>query len=61
MKNERIRRAMIKEGLTQNELAEILGKSTAEVSLMLKYELAQKEQQRIVEEIRTWAAAQEGA
>lgn len=61
MKNERVRREMIKEGLTQNDLAEILGKLRSEVSTMLKYELAQKEQQRIVEAIRAWAAAQKGA
>ena len=50
---------MLKHYINQNELAEILGLSIAEVSIMLKHELALEEQKSIIEEIKSWAEAQE--
>ena len=59
MKNERVRKMMLKHYINQNELAEILCLSIAEVSIMLKHELALEEQKSIIEEIKAWAEAQE--
>ena len=56
MKNKRVRVAMAQAGLTQAQLAEILSVPTGEMSIMLKYELAVKEQHNIVDRIREWDA-----
>ena len=56
MKNKRIRKAMLDAGINQNELAEILHINTQELSSVLKYELAVKEQNNIVATIREWDA-----
>lgn len=50
---------MFKHYINQSELAEILGLSMAEVSIMLKHELAPEEQKNIIEEIKSWVEAQE--
>lgn len=54
MKNKRIRTEMVKAGINQSQLSEILNIPPAELSVMLKYELAMKEQERIVSAIREW-------
>ena len=56
MKNKRIRVAMAQAGITQAQLAEILSVPTGEMSIMLKYELAVREQNDIVARIREWDA-----
>lgn len=58
MKNKRIRKAMTDAGIGQSKLAEILGISESELSIMLKYELAVKEQHEIVDRIREWKCKQ---
>lgn len=58
MKNKRIRKAMADAGITQSELAEIINVSIPEMSYMLKYELAVREQNEIVKRIREWDAMQ---
>ena len=58
MKNKRIRKAMTDAGIGQSKLAEILGKSEAELSIMLKYELSVREQHDIVDRIREWHCMQ---
>lgn len=45
-------------GIGQSKLAEILGISESELSIMLKYELAVKEQHEIVDRIREWKCKQ---
>ena len=60
MNNARIRKAMCDAGINQNQLAEILGISIAELSVMLKYELAVKVQNDIVKRIREWDAVRKG-
>ena len=52
MKNKRIRVAMAQAGITQADLATILSVPTGEMSIMLKYELAVREQNDIVARIR---------
>ena len=52
MKNKRIRIAMLQAGIKQKDLAEILGINDTELSYVLKYELAVKEQNDIVARIR---------
>lgn len=52
MKNKRIRTAMLQAGIKQKDLAEILGISDTELSYVLKYELAVREQNEIVARIR---------
>lgn len=47
-KNKLIRIAMIENDLTQSSPAKLLGVSESEMSTMLKYDLAEKEQKRIV-------------
>ena len=59
MKNEKVRKMMFKHYINQSELAEILGLSMAEVSIMLKHELAPEEQKNIIEEIKAWVETQE--
>lgn len=56
MKNKRIRVAMAQAGITQGDLSDILGINPNEMSIMLKYELAVKEQHHIVDRIREWDA-----
>lgn len=52
MKNKRIRAAMLQAGMTQTQLADLLCVPTGEMSIMLKYELAVREQNDIVARIR---------
>lgn len=56
MKNKRIKVAMLQAGITQAQLAELLNVMQSEISVMLKYELAVKEQNHIVATIREWDA-----
>lgn len=49
--------AMLEAGINQAQLAEILGTTPAEVSVMLKYELAVREQNEVVKRIREYAKA----
>lgn len=42
--------------INQGDLSKILGINTAELSIMLKYELAVREQHEIVDRIREWDA-----
>ena len=48
MNNRAIRTAMFKAGLNQRQLADILGTSGANVSIMLSRELSRAEQKKIV-------------
>lgn len=43
-------------GITQFQLAELLGVKPPEMSIMMKYELAVREQNNIVAKIREWDA-----
>ena len=52
MKNKRIRTAMTQAGMNQTQLADLLNVPYGEMSIMLKYELAVKEQNDIVARIR---------
>lgn len=45
--NKIIRIALIENDLTQGDLAKLLGVNEAHISVMLKYELDEKEQNRI--------------
>lgn len=54
MKNKRVKVAMAQAGLSQVQLADILGVTTTELSIMLKYELAVKEQNEITSRIREY-------
>lgn len=45
-------------GISQTRLSEILGISNAELSVMLKYELAVKTQNEIIAKIREWHCMQ---
>jgi predicted XRE-type DNA-binding protein len=56
LKNKRIKVALAQAGLSQAQLADILGVTTTEMSIMLKYELAVKEQNDIVARIREFDA-----
>ena len=56
MKNKRIRIAMMQAGINQEKLSQILGIKQSEISVMLKYELAVREQNDIVARIREWSA-----
>ena len=47
---------MAQAGLSQVQLADILGVTTTELSIMLKYELAVKEQNEITTRIREYEA-----
>lgn len=60
MKNKRIRRAMMDAGINQTQLAEILRVPMPEMSVMLKYELAVREQNEITARIREWDALRKG-
>lgn len=50
--NTRIRKTLAEEGLRQADLARILGLNETQVSLMLKYELAKSEQDKIIQKIK---------
>ena len=52
MKNARIRKAMIDTGITQTDLANIMGTPVTEISVMLKRELAKAEQDKIIAMIK---------
>ena len=54
LKNKRVKVAMAQAGLSQVQLADILGVTTTELSIMLKYELAVKEQNEITARIREY-------
>lgn len=54
MKNKRIRTAMIRAGINQTQLAEILDISLPKMSVILQYELSTKEQDQIVSVIKDW-------
>ena len=56
MKNKRVRVAMAQAGINKGQLAEILRVPMPEMSVMLKYELAVKEQNEITAKIREWDA-----
>lgn len=58
-KNKRIRKVLLDQGLTQNELAEILGVNIAELSVMLKYELAPEEQRQLISIIKDYMNEEE--
>lgn len=47
---------MAQAGVTQTQLADILNVPYGEMSIMLKYELAVKEQNNITARIREWDA-----
>ena len=59
MKNERIKELMFKNMISQGELSEILGIAQSEVSIVLKYELADSEQDRIIKAIEDWLKKQQ--
>ena len=50
--NTRVRRVLAEAGMLQSDLARILGLSETQVSLMLKYELARPEQDKIIQAIK---------
>ena len=56
MKNKRIKVALAQAGLSQAQLADILDVTATEMSIMLKYELAVREQNDIVARIREFDA-----
>lgn len=60
MKNKRIKLAMLQAGINQAQLAKLLNVSEPELSNILKYELAVKEQNNITAAIREYAALKEG-
>ena len=60
MKNKRIKLAMLQAGINQVQLARLLNVSEPELSNILKYELAVKEQNNITAAIREYAAMKEG-
>lgn len=55
-KNKRVRVAMAQAGMNQSQLADLLNVPYAEMSIMLKYELAVREQNDIVARIREHVA-----
>ena len=56
LKNTGIRTTMAKTGITQGDLAKILGVSESEISYMMKYELSKTEADGIIAKIREHAA-----
>lgn len=52
MTNERVKIAMMRAGITQAQLADLLKVSSAELSVMLKYELSAKTQSDIIARIK---------
>lgn len=61
IKNERVKEKMFRNMISQGELAEILDIGQTEVSNMLKYELADAEQDAIIEKIDAWLEEKKGA
>lgn len=59
MNNRAIRTAMLRAGIKQYQLAEILNCSESSVSTMLRYELSRSEQKRIVALIKEHEAQNE--
>jgi len=57
--NIRVREEMLRAGLTQAALAKLLETSSASVSVMLRYELAEKEQDDIIKIIRAFVKRKE--
>lgn len=51
MKNERVRYSMFRNGLSQTIVAKRLGITSTEMSCILKWELADEEQKRILKAI----------
>lgn len=61
MKNKRVRKAMLDAGINQQQLAEILGYTESEMSIILnRVEIAVKEQNDIVARVREWDALRQG-
>ena len=60
MKNKRIRVAMTQAGINQTQLADLLNVPYGEMSIMMKYELAVREQNDIVARIRENDALKKG-
>ena len=60
MKNKRIRNAMLQAGMNQTQLADMLNVPYGEMSIMLKYELAVREQNEVVKRIREYDAQRRG-
>lgn len=60
MRNKRIRVALTQAALSQSELARLLHVSDTEMSIMLKHELAVREQNEIVKRIREHDAQKKG-
>ena len=60
MRNKRIRMALTQAGMSQKDLAELLYVSTTELSIMMKHELAVREQNEIVKRIREHDAQRKG-
>lgn len=58
--NMPVRVAMLENGVTQNELAEGLGIYFTSLSGLLKYELAESEQNKMIDKVKE-IAAQKGA
>ena len=54
MNNRSIRTAMIRAGIKQTQLAEILGCSQSNVSVMLSRELSRDEQRKVVSLIKQY-------
>jgi len=60
LRNKRIRVALTQAALSQSELARLLHVSDTEMSIMLKHELAVREQNEIVKCIREYDAQKKG-
>lgn len=56
MRNKRIRLALAQAGMSQRDLAKLLYVSDTELSIMMKHELAVREQNEIVKRIREYDA-----
>lgn len=60
MRNKRIRVALTQAGMSQKDLAKLLIVSDTEMSIMMKHELAVREQNEIVKRIREHDAQKKG-
>lgn len=60
MRNKRIRLALAQAGMSQRDLAKLLYVSDTELSIMMKHELAVREQNEIVKRIREHDAQRKG-
>lgn len=56
-KNQKVRKELFMQGMTQGDLARLLGYSEPEMSRILTYELAASEQDEFVRKIRESVAA----